>query len=172
MFLGDGTHKKALKQQAREMGLDNAVFVDSVPKEEVVRYWSLLDVSIIHLRHTELFTTVIPSKLFECMGMGLPVLHGVAGESAEIVECEGVGRVFEPENVGQLVDGLVALRNDPAMRESLKQKGLQAALRYDHKNLGLQMLGVLEALGGSKLRLPAQHDRRAAGATRAAAPAR
>ena len=158
LFLGDGTRKEALKQQAHEMGLDNVVFVDSVPKEEVVRYWSLLDVSIIHLRRTELFTTVIPSKLFECMGMGLPVLHGVAGESAEIVEREGVGRVFEPENVGQLVDGLVALRGDPALRENLKQKGLQAALRYDRKNLGMQMLGVLEALGGNKRRLPAQPD--------------
>ena len=158
LFLGDGTRKEALKQQALEMGLDNVVFVDSVPKEEVVRYWSLLDVSIIHLRRTELFTTVIPSKLFECMGMGLPVLHGVAGESAEIVEREGVGRVFEPENVGQLVDGLVALRGDPALRENLKQKGLQAALRYDRKNLGMQMLGVLEALGGNKRRLPAQPD--------------
>ena len=39
---------------------------------------------MIHLRNTELFTTVIPSKLFECMGMGIPVLHGVAGESAAI----------------------------------------------------------------------------------------
>ncbi len=158
LFLGDGTRKEGLKQQAQEMGLDNVVFVDSVPKEEVVRYWSLLDVSIIHLRRTELFTTVIPSKLFECMGMGLPVLHGVAGESAEIVEREGVGRVFEPENVGQLVDGLVALRNDPALRESLKQQGLQAALRYDRKNLGMEMLDVLEALGGSKQRLPAQPE--------------
>jgi glycosyltransferase involved in cell wall biosynthesis len=158
LFLGDGTRKEALKRQAHEMGLDNVVFVDSVPKDEVVRYWSLLDVSIIHLRRTELFTTVIPSKLFECMGMGLPVLHGVAGESAEIVEREGVGRVFEPENVGQLVDALVELRSDPALRESLKQRGLQAALRYDRKHLGMQMLGVLEALGGNRQRLPAQPD--------------
>ena len=82
LFLGDGTRKEALKQQAVQMQLDNVVFIDSVPKDEVVRDWSLLDVSIIHLRKTELFTTVIPSKLFECMGMGIPVLHGVAGEWA------------------------------------------------------------------------------------------
>ena len=52
--------------------------------EQVPSYWSSLDLSVIHLRNTELFTTVIPSKLFECMGMGIPVLHGVAGESAAI----------------------------------------------------------------------------------------
>ena len=150
LFLGDGARKEALKQQAKDMALDNVVFLDSVPKDEVVRYWSLLDVSIIHLRKTELFTTVIPSKLFECMGMGIPVLHGVAGESADIVEREGVGRVFEPENVQQLVQGLKDMRDDTAMRQSMKERGLQASLRYDRKNLGLEMLAVLEALGGSK----------------------
>ncbi|HEV2532599.1 glycosyltransferase family 4 protein, partial [Phenylobacterium sp.] len=102
LFLGDGANKAALKAKARAMGLTSVVFVDSVPKEEVARYWSLLDASIIHLKRTELFTTVIPSKLFECMAMGLPVLHGVAGESADIVRREDCGEVFEPENAEQL----------------------------------------------------------------------
>ena len=105
------------------------VFVDSVPKDEVVRYWSLLDVSIIHLKKTELFTTVIPSKLFECMGMGIPVLHGVAGESAEIVEREGCGQVFEPESVDALCAGLLALKSDETLRQNYRQKGLAAAGR-------------------------------------------
>jgi hypothetical protein len=47
------------------------------------------------VRFILLFTSVIPSKLFECMGMGIPVLHGVAGESADIVEKEeGAGGYF------------------------------------------------------------------------------
>lgn len=54
------------------------------------RYWSLLDLSVIHLRQTELFGTVSPSKLFECMRMGIPVLHGAAGEYAKTVQRERV----------------------------------------------------------------------------------
>jgi glycosyltransferase involved in cell wall biosynthesis len=103
MLLGDGASKATLRAEAARLGLTNVVFVDSVSKDQVSRYWSLLDVSIIHLRKTELFETVIPSKLFECMGMGIPVLHGVGGESAGIVEREGVGVVFEPENPGRLL---------------------------------------------------------------------
>jgi len=78
----------------------------------VVRYWSILDISIFHLKKTELFTTVIPSKLFECMGMGIPVLHGVRGESADIVLQEKIGEVFEPENAQALVDGISKLKNN------------------------------------------------------------
>ena len=144
LLLGDGARKADLQAQAVQMCLSNVVFVDSVPKDQVARYWSALDVSIIHLRRTELFTTVIPSKMFECMGMGLPLLHGVAGESAEIVEREGVGRVFEPENVDQLVQHLLDMQGDAAARDRFRRNGLQAAQRYDRKALALQMLSVLE----------------------------
>lgn len=144
LLLGNGARKAALMAQARDMGLDNVVFVDSVSKQQVVRYWSLLDASVIHLKKTELFTSVIPSKLFECMGMGIPVLHGVAGESAEMVEREGVGLVFEPENAAQLAECLRRLRADGALRETLKANGLAAARQYDRTELAGRMLAVLQ----------------------------
>ena len=150
LLLGDGARKVELKAQADRLGLDNVVFVDSVSKDEVARYWSLLDVSVIHLRRTELFTTVIPSKLFECMGMGIPVLHGVAGESADIVRQEGVGEVFEPENVDQLVDSLLRLKADPARLQRYSAQGQAGAGRYDRAALGQRMLDVLLATAGRR----------------------
>lgn len=78
--------------------------------------------------------------------MGLPVLHGVAGESARIVESEGVGIVFEPENAGQLVHELVRLQDDPALRERLRSAGLLAAGKYDRATLALCMLDSLRGV--------------------------
>ena len=146
LFLGDGAQKSQLKAKALEMGLRNVVFVDSVSKEQVVCYWSLLDVSIIHLRKTELFTTVIPSKLFECMGMGIPVLHGVAGESAEIVEREKCGQVFEPENAEALCANVLMLKQQPPLRETFGSNGLAAARRYDRRELAQAMLDEIELM--------------------------
>ena len=144
IFLGDGARKQALREMADQMKLDNVVFIDSVPKADVPKYWSLLDVSIIHLRKTELFTTVIPSKLFECMGMGIPVLHGVEGESADIVRREQVGIPFEPEGVDQLCEALQSLKSDPARLARFREQCLRAAGNYDRTYLALRMLKVLE----------------------------
>ena len=146
VLLGDGARKQALQAKAAEMGLNNLRFLDTVPKAEVPRYWSLLDVSIIHLRKADNFTQVIPSKLFECMGMGIPVLHGVAGESAEIVQREGVGLVFEPENAQALCDGVLRLAQDRALYQELCEHCLVAAPRYDRSALARRMLGVLEGV--------------------------
>ena len=150
LLLGDGARKADLQAQAQRQGLDNVLFVDTVSKDEVARYWSLLDVSVIHLRRTELFTTVIPSKLFECMGMGIPVLHGVAGESADIVRQEGVGEVFEPENADQLVASLLRLKADPALLQTYRSNCLAGARRYDRAALAMRMLQVLEGAAASE----------------------
>ncbi len=146
LLLGDGAQKSHLQAYASERNLDNVIFVDTVPRAEVARYWSLLDVAVIHLKKTELFKTVIPSKLFECMGMGIPVLHGVEGESAEIVTDEGVGLVFEPQNVDALCNALKSISGDQELYARLSDRGIEASLKYARANLAHKMLGKLEAL--------------------------
>ena len=146
ILLGDGARKQALQEDAARRGLSNVSFVDSVSKDQVARYWSLLDVSIIHLKKTDLFTTVIPSKLFECMGMGLPVLHGVEGESAGIVRDAQAGIVFEPENADELVAHIKRLAADRAEYEGYRARCLEAAKKYDRSALATRMLGYLARL--------------------------
>lgn len=146
LFVGDGARKQAVKAKAAEMNLDNVRFIDSVPRDEVVRYWSLIDASIVHLRKTELFTTVIPSKIFECMGMGIPILMGVQGEAAAIVENEEVGELFEPENAAALAVAIRTLKNNPDKLAAFRAKCVDAAFRYDRHYLAQKMLKLLELL--------------------------
>ena len=144
ILLGDGAQKARLVATATQMGLENVQFIDTVPKDEVVRYWSLLNVSIIHLKKNDLFKSVIPSKLFECMAMGIPVLHGVEGESAEIVRKEEVGLTIEPENPTALMEGLLKMHADTSLMGELRQNGPTAAHRYDRQVLASKMLEHLE----------------------------
>lgn len=143
MLLGDGADKPALTAQAAAMGLSNVVFVDTVARDRVADYWSLLDVSITHLKKTPLFETVIPSKIFECMAMGLPLLHGVAGESANLVSRAGAGLCFEPENAAQLAELIVRLRQDPAERAAISRQAVAASAQFNRKALAARMLDVL-----------------------------
>jgi len=144
VMLGDGAHRQRLEDRAKDEGLNNIQFINSVPKSQVTRYWSILDASIIHLKKSELFTTVIPSKMFECMGMAIPILHGVEGESADIVIKHEIGLTFEPENHLALVERLLVLHDDWEVRERLARNGPLAALQYDRRALAEKMLAVIE----------------------------
>jgi glycosyltransferase involved in cell wall biosynthesis len=143
ILLGNGSRKQNLVEMASEMKLKNVIFVNSVSKDEVARYWSLLDVSIIHLKKMDLFTSVIPSKLFECMAMGIPVLLGVKGESADIVQTNKVGLIFEPENARQLYDRLVELKEDSEKYLQFQKNALIAANKYDRISLAREFESLL-----------------------------
>ncbi len=143
LLLGNGASKELLVLQAKKMKLENVIFIDSVSRDEVARYWSVLDVSIIHLKKMELFESVIPSKLFECMAMGIPVLHGVRGESADIVTENEVGQVFEPENAQQLYNNLQYLKDNRDVLASMANNAIVASKKYDRNVLAGELVDLL-----------------------------
>jgi glycosyltransferase involved in cell wall biosynthesis len=148
LLLGDGAEKARLAAEAERRKLANVRFVDSVAKEAVVAHWGLADVAVIHLRRMPLFETVIPSKLFEAMSLGRPVLHGVHGESAEIVTTTGCGIPFEPEDAAGLSKLLLQLRSDRALLARLSQNGSKAAKDYDRSKLAKDMLHHIMTIEG------------------------
>lgn len=150
LMLGDGADRARLKSRAETQGLSNIIFLESVPKDQVVRYWSLLDASIVHLKRDDLFKTVIPSKIFECMGMGIPILHGVDGESADIVKSEGVGIGFEPENAADLSEKLLLLAQHQTLQRELAEAGPSAALHYRRSTLAEKMLAIVERIAKTR----------------------
>jgi glycosyltransferase involved in cell wall biosynthesis len=148
LFLGHGAAREELIARADKMRLENVLFVDSVPKEEVSRYWSIVDIGLIHLRRTELFASVIPSKIFECMGMGVPILLGVEGEAAEIISQSGAGLTLEPENSKELAEKIKYLRDQPKLIKKLSSSGVVASKNFDRTQLAKSMLEILQASSG------------------------
>lgn len=146
LMLGDGACKSELERVAGQQGIKNVEFVSSVGKNEVVRYWSILDASVIHLKNEEAFAKVIPSKLFECMGMGIPVLHGVKGESADIVEELRIGLTFEPENSNQMCKSILKLREDVMLRDEFRSNCTRQAGKFDRKTKAIEMLECLKGI--------------------------
>lgn len=144
IMLGDGAYKRFLEDRVVSENIKNIIFIDTVSKGEVARYWSICDASIIHLKKSKAFEKVIPSKLFECMGMAIPVLHGVEGESAEIVAEYEIGLTFEPDNHVELVEQLLVLRDDLDLRQRLSRNSLKAATQYDRKYLAERMLKIIQ----------------------------
>jgi len=123
MIVGDGARQEALEKEANRMGLTNLVFTGRLPKEEMPLVWSSLDICFIHLKKSDLFSTVIPSKMFEAMAMEKPILMGVLGEAGDILERSGAGFVVEPENEDALIDKVNFLFSSPESMLEMGKKG-------------------------------------------------
>jgi glycosyltransferase involved in cell wall biosynthesis len=93
-----------------------------------------------------LFETVLPSKLFECMGVGLPVILAVKGEAARLLARHEFGLTVEPEDSEAIVGALLRMRASPALMSQFKNNALSAAPRYDRVVLADEILRSLERL--------------------------
>lgn len=140
LFIGAGAEREALLAKKEREGISNVTMLDSVPKDQVVRYISILDLSLINLRKTELFKTVIPSKMFENAGMQIPIIMGVQGEAQEMLEEYGAGLCFEPENEEDFNAKLQQLLSDPDLYERCRTGGAEMSRDYDRKALADKML--------------------------------
>jgi glycosyltransferase involved in cell wall biosynthesis len=102
-------------------------------------------VSLVLLKKSALFKTVIPSKIFESMAMVRPVILGVEGESAELVMSAGGGICIEPESSKDLVIQVLKLYRDPTLRQELGSSGRRYVLEhFDRQVLARRFADVMQ----------------------------
>ena len=142
LFIGEGAEKENLLKQAKELKLDNVTFMPFVPKYEVVRYLSLMDVALVNLKKSDTFKTVIPSKIFEAAALQKPILLGLEGETKGIIESFNAGICFEPENEEEFIAQCHAILSEQSYKDY--QKGCQElAEAFDRKQIALQVLETI-----------------------------
>jgi len=118
-----------------------------LPKERMPQIWSLSDASLVLLRKLPLFETVIPSKIFESMAMGRPIILGVGGEARAIVEESQSGLVIDPESSTNLCTAVLKLAHNPSLGRALGANGQRhVAAHFDRRVLARRFEGVLSAL--------------------------
>jgi glycosyltransferase involved in cell wall biosynthesis len=152
IFWGDGPEKPGLKAMAIAMRLSNVQFLPSQPSSRMPEVLTSVDVSIVPLARTELFKGALPSKLFEALGAGVPVIAAVEGEASSLVEASGGGIIIEPENAQQMADAVVRLFMDSPLRQKLSVDGRNyVAMHYNRKTIAERFENLLIAVKSSSL---------------------
>jgi glycosyltransferase involved in cell wall biosynthesis len=136
LLVGDGAERARLVELRERMGLANVIMLGQQPKERMPALWGACDVSLVLLRKTPLFETVIPSKIFEAMAMERPIVLGVGGECRRLIEEAGCGQAIEPENAAELAEAVRRFADHPDLARRMGQRGRQVVAEvYDRTKL-------------------------------------
>lgn len=152
VLAGDGATKAALVADAHRRGLDNVTFLDAQPHATMPTLIAAADACLASLRKVPLFEGALPSKMYEAMACGRPLVLAVGGEARELIECEaGAGVYVEPEDPAALADTLMRLRDDPARREEYGRRGRAfVEARFErHTLVGLLEQRILALVAGT-----------------------
>ncbi len=151
-FVGGGADRAKLEAMTAERNLNNVIFAPRQEKSQMPRFWSVCDASLVHLHNAPLFATVIPSKIFETMAVGLPIVYvGPAGEGSRIVARHDAGLLVPPADPQALADAVCQLVADEQLRRRLAANALAAAPNYSRQRQADDTLAVLQRAIESKL---------------------
>ena len=119
VIVGDGACRAKLEEETKKTGLSNIVFTGRQPKSSMPDWVSSSDASLVHLKKTELFTTVMPSKIFESAGCKRPIIMGVDGYAKKLVMDAEAGLDMKPESAESLVECVKKLVDNPELCKQL-----------------------------------------------------
>ena len=119
VIVGDGAHRQNLEEEAKRRGLDNVVFTGRQPKSSMPDWIASSDASLVHLKASGLFTTVMPSKIFESAGCKRPIIMGVDGYAKKLVLDAEAGLDMKPESAESLIECTNKLAADPELCKRL-----------------------------------------------------
>jgi glycosyltransferase involved in cell wall biosynthesis len=154
IFWGDGPEKRGLEVMAGAKHLSNVHFYPSQPSARMPEILVSVDIAIVPLKRTDLFKGALPSKLFEALGSGVPVIAAVEGEAKKLVELSGGGIAIEPENAEGMAEAIVRLSLDEKLRQQLSVNGRNYIVKhYNRKNIAERFEKLLLAVKASSLNI-------------------
>jgi glycosyltransferase involved in cell wall biosynthesis len=147
LFVGEGAERARLEARVQAEGIDNARFLGVLPRDRMNEVYATLDLALVSLRKTELFTTVIPSKIFEIAAMARPMLLSVDGEARALVEASGAGEFVPPEDVDQMSAAIERLAADRQACERMGNAGRKYVVReFDREVLAKRYADILASV--------------------------
>ena len=147
MLVGEGADRERIAQIAASKKLTNIRFVPQQPREKIPSYIGASDACMVLLRKSEVFDTVIPTKMLEFMSCGKPVILGVKGQAKKILEASRGGLCIEPENPELLCKAIEELHTNDYLRHSFGRNGREYIVQnLSRERTAAEYLDVLHGI--------------------------
>lgn len=101
-IIGEGARKETIREMTNNDC--NIVVLDGMKEDELENYYGMVDFTFVTLKNHFGFKDTIPSKIFQSLGRGIPVIFfGPKGEAAEILKQGGYNFIVTKNEIGDSV---------------------------------------------------------------------
>ncbi len=108
---GRGAEERELREHVREHQLDNVFFGGKLSNQEIYTVLKAADISFVPLVNENLRDS-IPTKIYEALGVGCPVLLAAEGDAVSVLEDAGLGIAVQPNRMDALWKAYLQLYNN------------------------------------------------------------
>jgi len=147
LIVGEGIYKKDLKYQIEQYHLNNILLLNYMSRTEVLNLINNADLMLITYKHNDMFRNNIPSKLFEFLALGKPILINLEGEGSKIIKESQSGECINTENGKELAMTILKYYNNQQLLKIWGQNGKQYVQKYfDQTKLSQQLNDLIQSI--------------------------
>ncbi|MGK0305626.1 MAG: glycosyltransferase involved in cell wall biosynthesis [Gammaproteobacteria bacterium] len=145
LFVGEGGVKASLIERAKQQQLDNCIFLNAMPKHQLVDLLNAADIGLMPLANVPAFYYgTSPNKFFDYISCGLPVLNNYPGWLADMINEYACGTAVTPDNPVALADALLDMASNKEALLEMGFKGKQLAKdKFNREDLSDQFAQFL-----------------------------
>jgi glycosyltransferase involved in cell wall biosynthesis len=150
VMVGEGPLSAQLREEVRARRLENVELRQGIPVTQVASFLRSCDALLVPLRDHDAFTDFIPSKLYDAMAVGRPVIVAARGEAPALLEESGAGLVVDPEDGPALAAAIRQLGADDEQCETMGAAGRRAAAALTRSRQVERLEAVLVEAGAEQ----------------------
>jgi colanic acid biosynthesis glycosyl transferase WcaI len=142
VIVGDGRRRNWVEQEVESRGLKDCVhLLGRYPVESMPRFFSLADVLLVTLKNEPIFALTIPSKVQSYLACAKPIVAGLDGEGAKVVEEAAAGYTCPSESPDELAEAVLKMYQLPEKdRKVMGERGREYFLKEFERNMLLDRL--------------------------------
>lgn len=148
-IIGDGIEYKKLQHHIREEKISNIYLHGKLKWSRVLPFYQ--SSSVLFARLGQNYDSAIPSKLFEYLCTGLPIVFYGSGAASEFLQQFDNTYIIEDENPLSLKRILIMLRESPSLYAEANRNKIEA--QYIRENINSLLFPKIESL----LNIPSQN---------------
>jgi colanic acid biosynthesis glycosyl transferase WcaI len=123
LIVGTGAEEQAISELVSDQGFENIKILGQKPRSELPDILKASDIGLALLRPSEVFKTAVPTKIYEYMATGLPVLTNVAGETTRIITESKAGIAIPEGDATALTEQIIRLQQNATELKSMSAAG-------------------------------------------------
>lgn len=127
LIAGDGPEQDALEKEAGP----NVVFTGLLRKEDMPEMVASFDMTVIPLRAH--IPGALPSKMYEAMASGVPVILAASGDPKELLDRAQAGIALRYDDPASVAEAVRRLKASPDLRETLGKNGRDYVLAHHQR---------------------------------------
>lgn len=152
MLVGEGADRERIFSMAQSRKLRNVLFVPQQPRERIPAYISASEACVVLLKGSQIFETVIPTKMLEFMSCARPVILAVRGQAQRILEAAEGGICIAPDDPAALCSAVLQLRANSSAGPDMGRRGRNYIVReLSRQSTARQYLSLLEKIAGRRI---------------------